>query len=84
MNKLNNKNEYDLYKIVKANYNINRNDIYIEDISDAGKGLGFERFKHFKELLLKDSYFEWDFCIEYFEKCNRAYHIRCNNINFYI
>jgi hypothetical protein len=82
MNKLNNKNEYDLYKIVKENYNINKDDIYIDDISYAGKGFG--RFKHFKELLLKDSYFDWRFCIEYFDKCNLVYHITCQNINFYI
>ena len=78
---MNNKNEYELYKIVKENYNINRNDIYIKDISDAGKGLVC--FKNFKELLLKDSYFEWDFCIKYFDKCNYAYHITYKNINFY-
>ena len=30
--KMNNKNEYDLYKMVKENYNINRDDIYIKDI----------------------------------------------------
>jgi len=55
---MNNKNEYDLYKMVKENYNINRDDIYIKDISDAGKGLGLVHFKNLKELLLKDSYFE--------------------------
>jgi hypothetical protein len=81
---MNNKNEYDLYKMVKENYNINRDDIYIKDISDAGKGLGLVHFKNFKELLLKDSYFEWNFCIEYFDKCNRTYHITYKNINFYI
>ncbi len=81
---MNNKNEHDLYKIVKENYNINRDEIYIKDISDAGKGLSLERFKNFKELLLKDSYFDWRFCIEYFDKCNRAYHITYKNINFYI
>ena len=58
---MNNKNEYDLYKMVKENYNINRDDIYIKDISGAGLGLVY--FKKFKELLLKDSYFEWNFCI---------------------
>jgi hypothetical protein len=84
MNNMNNKNEHDLYKIVKENYNINRDEIYIKDISDAGKGLSLERFKNFKELLLKDSYFDWRFCIEYFDKCNRAYHITYKNINFYI
>jgi len=80
---MNNKNEYDLYKIVKANYDIKG---CIKDISWAGgkETEHFKHFKHFKELLLKDSYFKWDFCIEYFEKCNRAYHISCNNINFYI
>jgi hypothetical protein len=81
MNNINNKNEYDLYKIVKENYNINRDDIYIKDISDAEKG--FVHFINFKKLLLKDSYFEWDFCIEYFDKCNYAYHITYKNINFY-
>jgi hypothetical protein len=80
---MNNKNEYDLYKIIKANYDINRNDMDMKDISGA-VGKPTEHFKHFKELLLKDSYFKWDFCIEYFEKCNRAYHITYNNINFYI
>ena len=84
MNNMNNKNEHDLYKIVKENYNINRGEIYIKDISDAGKGLSLERFKNFKELLLKDSYFDWRFCIEYFDKCNRTYHITYKNINFYI
>ena len=84
MNNMNNKNEHDLYKIVKENYNINRGEIYIKDISDAGKGLILERFKIFKELLLKDSYFDWRFCIEYFDKCNRTYHITYKNINFYI
>jgi hypothetical protein len=81
MNNINNKNEYDLYKIVKENYNINRDDIYIKDISDAEKG--FVHFINFKKLLLKDSYFELDFCIEYFDKCNYAYHITYKNINFY-
>jgi hypothetical protein len=75
---MNNKTEYDLYKIIKENYNINRSDIYIKDISNSGD------FKNFKELLLKDSYFDWSFCIKYFEKCNYAYHIVCKNINFYI
>ena len=84
MNNMNNKNEHDLYKIVKENYNINRGEIYIKDISEAGKGLSLERFKNFKELLLKDSYFDWRFCIEYFDKCNRTYHITYKNINFYI
>ena len=84
MNNMNNKNEHDLYKIVKENYNINRGEIYIKDISDAGKALSLERFKNFKELLLKDSYFDWRFCIEYFDKCNRTYHITYKNINFYI
>lgn len=84
MNNMNNKNEHDLYKIVKENYNINRGEIYIKDISEAGKGLSLERFKIFKELLLKDSYFDWRFCIEYFDKCNRTYHITYKNINFYI
>ena len=78
---MNNKNEYELYKIVKENYNISRNDIYIKDISDAGNSL--VHFINFKTLLLKDSYFDWSFCIEYFDKCNYAYHITYKNINFY-
>jgi len=84
---MNNINEYDLYKIVKDNYNINRDDIYIKEIKEneiLDTGKGFECFKKFRELLLKDDFFDWRFCIEYFDKCNRAYHITCKNINFFI
>lgn len=81
---MNNKTEYDLYKIIKENYNINKSDIYIKELSNIYDWKYLGHFKNFKELLLRDSFFNWSFCIKYFEKCNYAYHIVCKNINFYI
>lgn len=79
---MNSKNEYDLYKIIKANYDIKIDNIYIKDISESIATN--DNFMNFKKLLLRDSYFEWKFCVEYFDKCNRAYHISYMNITFYI
>lgn len=79
---MNSKNEYDLYKIIKANYDIKIDNIYIKDISESI--VTNDNFMNFKKLLLRDSYFEWKFCVEYFDKCKRAYHISYMNITFYI
>lgn len=49
---MNNKNEYDLYKIIKENYNINRSDIYIKELSNIYDWKYLGHFKNFKELLL--------------------------------
>ena len=48
---MNNKNEYDLYKMVKENYNINRDDIYIKDI--LTKGDIFNIYHEIKKFIFK-------------------------------
>jgi len=72
-----NNDENKLYKIIKQNYNIDFNELSIEKVP-------LSYFEKFKDLLANDSYFEWDFCIKFFEECNKAYHIKYKNVSFYI
>lgn len=77
MNTIINADEYELYKIIKQNYNFNRADCYISEIP-------IEAFVSFRKLLHEDSYFNWNFCINYANKCKFAYHIKYKNVNFYV
>ena len=72
-----NNDENKLYSLIKQNYNIELNELSIENIP-----LSF--FEEFKTLLINDSFFEWNFCIKYFDECDKGYRIKYKNITFYI
>lgn len=76
-NNLINANEYELYNIVKKNYNFNKNICKISKID-------LNYFNNFKNLLKKDNYFDWNFCIHFSNNCKYSYYINYKNINFYI
>lgn len=72
-----NYNEYDLYKLIKSNYDFDLNEPRIKEAP-------LSNFEYFKTLLKMDGYFEWDFSITFLDKCNSAYQITYKNIKFNI
>ena len=72
-----NYNEYDLYKLIKSNYDFDLNEPHIKEAP-------LSNFEYFKTLLKMDGYFEWDFSITFLDKCNSAYQITYKNIKFNI
>jgi hypothetical protein len=70
-------NEEKLYNLIKKSYNFNYEEYDINKIS-------LDKFDNFKILLIKDSYFDWNFCIKYANNCKYAYFINYKDINFYI
>ena len=72
-----NYNEYDLYKLIKSNYDFDLNEPRITEAP-------LSNFEYFKTLLKMDGYFEWDFSITFLDKCNSAYQITYKNIKFNI
>lgn len=68
----------DFYTIVKKHYNFNIAECIVKEVS-------LSHFDNMKELIAKpDRMFSWDFAIDYTMRCNKCYHIKYRNMNFYI
>lgn len=76
-NKIINANEYELYDIIKTNYNFNINDCTISKIST-------NYFRDLYTLTKEDNFFDFSFSIKYQNKCKYCYKICYKNIIFYI
>ena len=70
---------YDIYKIIKTNYDFIINDFKIIKVSPS-------IFNNFNKELLESSnnYLNYNFAHKYLEKCNYCYHITYKEINMYI
>lgn len=68
----------DFYKIIKENYKFNIADCVVKEVS-------ISHFDKAKSIIAKpDKMFSWDFAKDYTKRCNKCYHIKYKNMNFYI